>query len=520
MTNKAFRLLFWGAVVCALLFRTVRLDLRPMHHDEANQAVKFGALLERGEYRYDPRDHHGPTLYYLTLPVSRLLGEKSLAAVSETTLRLVPALFGTGILLLLLLFAGGLAREAIVSAALLAAVSPVLTYYSRFYIQETILAFFLVGFIAAGWRYLRTRSPGWAAAAGFAAGMMYATKETSLVLFGALAAAGAIDRLAGPGAPATKIRKWPEGLFHLALFLAAAFVTAWLFFTSFLTNPGGLADSVRAFGGYFARAGGAGGHAEPWYYYLRMLAYSRCGRGPVWSEAFVLALAVAGSVFLFSGDRARDGRPRLVRFVFFFTIAAAAAYSVIPYKTPWNAVPFYAGAVILAGCGAAALWRAGRGSLAKAALLVLFSAGLLNLAYQDFRANFVDEANPTNPYVYAQTSPDYLKLVRTVEGIAAVSPEHAGMLIMVVAPPEETWPLPWSLRRFKRVGYWTDMRRAPKLEEAPVVIVSGSFAEEAGRILGKGYEEAFYGLRPEVVLALFVRLDLWDAYARSSRSSS
>ena len=49
-----------------------------MHHDEANQAIKFGDLLERGEYRYDSRDHHGPTLYYLTLPFAWLGGRHTL----------------------------------------------------------------------------------------------------------------------------------------------------------------------------------------------------------------------------------------------------------------------------------------------------------------------------------------------------------------------------------------------------------------------------------------------------------
>ena len=58
-----------------------------MHHDEANQAVKFGALLERGEYRYDAHDHHGPTLYYLTLPAAWLRGQHTLASLDEWTLR-------------------------------------------------------------------------------------------------------------------------------------------------------------------------------------------------------------------------------------------------------------------------------------------------------------------------------------------------------------------------------------------------------------------------------------------------
>ena len=79
MTKKAFRGLFLCAVLGALAFRVVRLDLRPMHADEANQAVKFGDLLERGQYRFDPQDHHGPTLYYLTLPAAWAAREKALA---------------------------------------------------------------------------------------------------------------------------------------------------------------------------------------------------------------------------------------------------------------------------------------------------------------------------------------------------------------------------------------------------------------------------------------------------------
>ena len=85
----------------------------PMHHDEANQAVKFGALLERGEYAYDANDHHGPTLYYLTLPVAWLRGQATLAALDEWTLRGVPAAFGAATILLLPLLPAGIGRTAV-----------------------------------------------------------------------------------------------------------------------------------------------------------------------------------------------------------------------------------------------------------------------------------------------------------------------------------------------------------------------------------------------------------------------
>ncbi|MFO7732042.1 MAG: TIGR03663 family protein, partial [Candidatus Aminicenantes bacterium] len=310
MTGRLFRGLFLGAVLGALLFRVAGLDLRPMHHDEANQAVKFGELLEQGEYRYDPRDHHGPSLYYLTLPAARAAGQETLAGLRETTLRLVPALFGAGIVALILLFAGGLSRPAALSAAALIAVSPAMTYYSRFYIQETLLVFFLAGLVASGWRYSRARSAFWALAAGFCAGMMIATKETCLILFGAMAAALGISRLLA----AFERSVWPAAgapgrppLLHALLFLAAAAAAAVVLLTSFFSHPAGLTDAVRAVGTYLGRAGEIGVHAHPWSYYLGMLAYSRFGQGPVWSEGLVLVLAVVGGLAAFRRDPDRDG---------------------------------------------------------------------------------------------------------------------------------------------------------------------------------------------------------------------
>ena len=64
-----------SALAVALALRLPRLDERPMHNDEAVNAIKFGQLWERGTYRYDPNEFHGPTLYYGTLPVVWLAPE-------------------------------------------------------------------------------------------------------------------------------------------------------------------------------------------------------------------------------------------------------------------------------------------------------------------------------------------------------------------------------------------------------------------------------------------------------------
>jgi len=510
---------WWGTFLVilagALFLRTAALGLRPMHHDEANQALKFGTLLETREYRYDKDDHHGPSLYYLTLPVARAAGHRLTASLDETVLRLVPALFGAGTLLLFLLLRDGLGRGAALFSGLFAAISPFMVYYARFYIQETILVFFIAGLLASLWRYSRRPSAGWAAAAGFCAGMMYATKETSIIAFAAVAAAfmvASASRGSGRPGPGERGRLRPRAR-HGLLGLAVALAAAGLLFTSFLRNPGGLWDSLLSFRVYFARGAEAGWHTHPPSYYLELLAFSKFGASaPVWSEALVLLLAAVGSVAAFRKGGEGERSLSLPRIVFVYTIVSFTVYSLIPYKTPWNALPFFLGVILLAGHGAASLAGASPKAGVRVAVLAVLAAGALHLGIQCRRANFVLYADPRNPYVYAQTGTDFLRLVRRVEALAALRPEGRRMLIKVVAGPYDTWPLPWYFRGYTNVGYWPDAPSAGAVGDAPVVVASADQAEAIGDLLGNRYHSEFYGLRPEALLSLYVRNDLWERY--------
>jgi uncharacterized protein (TIGR03663 family) len=518
MNKKAFAGLFLLIVFGAAGLRLARLGLRPMHHDEANQALKFGALLERGEYRYDRADHHGPSLYYLSFPFARALGADTLAELSERTLRLVPACFGIGAILLLLFLVPLIGKEAVLWGALGLAVSPVMVYFSRFYIQETLLLFFLMGFIAALWRYKRRPSWAWAVAAGFFGGMMYATKETSVIAFGSIAAAFLLTVLfrgkkeAGIlGAGSAGRHFWINTLIGFA----AAVAVSLLLFTSFFQNSRGCVDSILSFKVYFVRAGEAGFHVHPWYYYFQKLAFSKSGSGPAWSEGLILILAAAGVAAAFRRRSSAAADSPTVRFLIFYTLFSTAAYSLIPYKTPWNIFPFYVGFILLSGSGAAALLKVLRSRSIRVLIFLLVAAGFLHLGAQAWRASFAYPADPRNPYVYAQTSPDFLKLVRRVEGLVRLHPDHEKMLIKVIAGPYEIWPLPWYLRGFFRVGYWTDAAAADPLEEAAIVITD---IEQAGRLesgLTASFQSEYYELRPNVFIVLHIRNDLWEEYLNS-----
>ena len=164
----------------SLWLRTHDLARRPMHADEANQAVKLGELLDAGRYAFDPRDHHGPTLYYAALPVAWARGERSLATLTETTLRLVPAIFGTLAVLLIAALAAPLGRWPALAAALFFALSPPVVYYARDFIQETLLLTFVLAVFWSVRTWWRTGLTRWAIAAGVCAGLAQATKASAV----------------------------------------------------------------------------------------------------------------------------------------------------------------------------------------------------------------------------------------------------------------------------------------------------------------------------------------------------
>src|SRR3990172_2112028 len=97
----------------ALAFRLPRLGDRPMHADEAVGAARFRRLWEEGRYVYDPNEFHGPTLQYATLPSVWIGAPKVFAQTPEATYRIVPVLFGTGLVLLLWLLGDALCRHQI-----------------------------------------------------------------------------------------------------------------------------------------------------------------------------------------------------------------------------------------------------------------------------------------------------------------------------------------------------------------------------------------------------------------------
>ena len=502
------------ALAAALALRVGRLDVRPMHHDEANQALKFGELLERGDYRYDYRDHHGPTLYYVTLPSAWIGGRRTLASLDEVTLRRVPAVFGVLTILLLPLLTGGIGRTATAGAAVLMALSPAMVFYSRMFIQEALFACFTLAFVIAVGRIATGGGRRWWIGAGVAAGLAAATKETAVIVLPSAMLAAALAWRVGPSSPR---RPFSRAAWHgsaLAALLAAASVAA-LFYSSFLSAPSGILEPFRGAGTYLARGVEPANHAHPWHYYLRLLVYTSSG-GVRWSEGLVVALAVVGGAMAWPRNHADPLTAFWTRYLAFDVAIAGGILSAIPYKTPWNLLPFYVVAFAVAGCGFAALMDLARPRLARIVLAAALALASAQLGWQAWRASVTYAADPRNPYVYAQTVPDAVRMAARIREVAALHPDGAGMQVSVIAPPDEQWPLPWYLRTMPNVGYWT-AAGDPLALRAPVIVSSVEQMPALDSTLGDRYVSELYGLRPDVLQALYIERALWQRFLAQAK---
>jgi uncharacterized protein (TIGR03663 family) len=513
--NRRFWIFFSVIIFGATALRTLQLSQRPMHTDEAVHASKFGELLERHSYRYDPFEYHGPTLNYFTLITAWSSGSLTLQNVSETTLRLVPAFFGLALLLLFLPVKRELGSGAVLLAALLTAVSPAMVFFSRYYIQEMLLVCFSFAALMCGWRFINEGKRVWAVLAGLFIGLMHASKETFIIPLAAAVIAGVIVWRFKK--PSWRIK--PSGVLWMAV--AAVGVSA-LFFSSFGQNPQGIIDSILTYKTYLARAAGSHqAHLHPWYYYLQLLAFNHLPSRPVWSEGFILFWFLVGLVWTFYHRRTI---PSFLLLCLIYSGLVFLIYSALSYKTPWTMLGFYQPLIFCTAVMSIEMYEQVR-SWSRRLLVFVLGLSTLYMLVQAILLNFRYYADPSNPYVYGHTSNDIFKIVERVKQIARAHSQGNNMYMEVICSGDDYWPLPWYLRSMKRVGYWNHVNM--QLPVPQLVIASPDLEEQ---LLQKVYElppsgernmyvplfDDYTELRPGVEIRGYVTKELWDQFWQHS----
>lgn len=500
-----FGLLIWAG----LFLRFFHLEEKPMHADEAVNGVMVHRMLEGESIPFDPTHYHGPSLGYLALLSTGLYNVITGDGLSEVSLRWLTALAGVLGVFSVSLFRRWIGFRASMVALALMAVSPGFIYFSRYFIHEMLFVLFTLIFLYFLWRLLEKRDLKWALWTGGLLGLLHATRETALIV---LAAAG-LALIAVLCKNLKKEARWiisGNGSRILGAAVLCALGVSVIFYSAFFTHPRGPIDSILTYFSYTIEPG----HEKPFYYYLGLIL----GRGTALGylgEGWVLLLGSVGICVSFKHrNRAPDGYPGQGRgesgysfhsFLAVYVLTTTAAYSFIGYKTPWLALNFLAGWMLLAGIGWAFAFEKLSTSWMRFGWTALLILCLGHSLYQSHLLAFRYSTHSRNPYAYSHTSADILQLVDRIETLAGYHPDGLGMRIDIMA--EEYWPLPWYLRHFSAVGYWEN---PPPQSDAPVRIFSLSDAEGIARIDEALYTTELRGLRDGVLLLVAVEKDLWE----------
>jgi len=498
MKRGAIIILWLGVILTGAWLRFENLANRPFHADEATGARITAKRMEPGGTTFDPKHFHGPLLADLAIPLCDLRGETAWRNLTKSTLRALPAIAGTLLVILPLWWRRRFGDGPMLLAAALLATSPLLVYYSRMFIHEMLLALFGMAALLALTRKSRWGIP------GILIGLMFATKEScaiSIIAWSAAAALVLLERRAHVDREMITTR-WRQYRLAVVISLVAAAVTAGGFYTDGFRHPQGAIDALRTFFVYET----VGGHDKPAGYYLQLVVLPQKSAGVWWFGTPVVVLALIAYLSTFRRDPEAVGQCATIRFIAYSAAGHFLIYSLITYKTPWLMVLPWAHVCLLAGFALSG-FPARRLPL-QAALAVLAGACLVTQFYQTRRATGRYASDDRNPFAYVPTRPDIEKLAEWLDQLRKIAP--GGTLEPIGVIGGDYWPLPWYLRSFEQIGYWPDPPR--DLAGLPLVIAMPDAAAEVARELGKSHIMLPRGLRANVPIHLFVRNDIWERW--------
>ena len=486
-----------------------------MHTDEAVNSIKFKQLLENNYYKYDPVEYHGPSLYYLTKLHALALGHSTFKEVDESILRFIPA--ATGILFLLFLYFIRLdtGRRFVLLAIILTLASPLISYYHRYYIHESLLVVFTFCFIFSMFKYYNDENPGWLILGGIFAGFAFATKETFLISAFSIVISFFLVR--------SKLFGIKKKIRAILIFFVTFILTSFLLFTSLLTNFQGFIDAFLAFQNYLVKSGAESDHIWPWYYYFKVAGINFLD-GYILSEGIILLFAPVGIAYAIYKRNDKRSNPFFL-FFSYFTIITAVVYSVIPYKTPWSMITFWQGLILLAASGIVKLYSRFESGSIKLSLFLIILIGIGYSFFQVYLTSFKYCSAPENPYTYSHPENDVKEIEFLVNQIGQNVTDGDEIYISVSMPANDYWPLPWYLRKFNNVA-WEDSMRMD-ISRFEIILSSPEFEEELVNYL---YELPQPGernlyvplfdkreeLRPGIEISGYIKKDLYDEYSKSN----
>ena len=425
-------------------------------------------MTKTGFYRYDPTNYHGPLHFYVLFLSQTLLGRNLWA------LRLPVVLVSIFCIHLTIKFEPFVGRNVSRLAALAMAVSPGFVFYGRYSIHEVWLLLFSMLFVLGLGGLWKSGSAKYLWYTGMGIAGMILTKETYIIHVGCALVAGGVAwglHLFQPTKDAKPAHQtWTYQ--DLAVVCGMAIALIVFFYSGTFLNWSGLKGLYQTFHTWFQTGQNGNGHEKPFYYWLMLI-----GRYE-WPVALGLCTCALAPFFKSLG----------VRYVAIYAVGILLAYSIVHYKTPWCIISIVWPFLFLFGVAILGIALKHR-QLAWITAIVLLSASLGSTVW----LNYLRCTTDTEPYVYVQTYNDIWKLTKPLETLAKHNPTYYQLVGHLVRT--STYPFPWLLGDFPKVGYY-EHDNLPEKVDADFLVVQEDRIEEVEKKLHESYYTDSLTIRP------------------------
>jgi hypothetical protein len=171
-----------------------------------------------------------------------------------------------------------------------------------------------------------------------------------------------------------------------------------------------------------------------------------------------------------------------LRYLAIYGVGTLIAYSIVKYKTPWCIISIvwpllfvFAGLLVLVPANFRRIATLGTGILLAASLGLCVSLNYFRCTTQ------------TEPYVYVQTYNDVWKLTKPLLRLAKANPTYYQLVGHLIRT--STYPLPWMLGDFTKVGYYEHNNMPDKLDGDFLLVQEDKIQEVEAKLHETYYTE-------------------------------